>query len=391
MVLCIALLSGSIPILLAVGSLPQETFYGENIYAISQVTNDKPLTYDLVEDLKNESYVEAISPETYAFCVVKGEPIVVRGIEGEGFLAIDGGSVVSGSIEDEFLLAGAHAASRLDLKIGDRVILTGSTSPVIEEVQVTGTYESSGPPNDEILISLNRSWSITPIGKGGVLAIRVRTGDYNALKTFLNDTGIPLVLGDGTTSVVLNSEQEFDARLATLLFQHPELGGQRGVAHTSLFVQQAGNSVQIVIWGFLILNSSLITLGLIAVLSKAVVEKRGDIGILSAIGATRAQVARILTLELVLLSIPAVILGVLLGFVLATALGASDVVLIFGYSILPPFNLILLIELAVVGFILSVVLGIIIYHMLSRERPIEMIRGIPAKETEKTLEEVLSE
>lgn len=355
------------------------------------MTNDKPLTYDLVEDLKNESYVEAISPETYAFCVVKGEPIVVRGIESDGFLDIDGGSVVSGSIDGTFLLAGAHAASRLDLRIGDRIILTGSTSPVIEEVEVTGTYESSGPPNDEVLIPLNRSWSITPIGRGGVLAIRVRTGDYNALKTFLNETGIPLVLGDGTTSVVLNSEQEFDARLATLLFQHPELGGQRGVAHTSLFVQQAGNSVQIVIWGFLILNSSLITLGLIAVLSKAVVEKRGDIGILSAIGATRVQVARILVLELVLLSIPAVIVGVLLGYVLATVLGASDVVLIFGYSILPPFNVILLIELATVGFILAVVLGIIIYHMLSRERPVEMIRGIPAKEAEKTLEEVLSE
>lgn len=355
------------------------------------MTNDRALPYDLVVELKNQTWIHAVSPEAYAFCVVKNEPVVVRGVEFEGFLAVDRGEVVSGSAEGDFLLVGANLASRIDLDLSDKVILTGSTSPSITEAVVTGEYESSGPPRDEIIVPLNLSWDISPIGRGNVLAIRVRTMEYETLRTFLNGTGVPLVLGDGVNSVVLNSEQEFDARLATLLFQHPELGGQRGVAHTSVFVQQAGNSVQIVIWGFLILNSSLITLGLIAVLAKAIVEKRGDVGILSALGATRTQVARMLVSELVLLSIPAAIIGVFLGYVLATILGLSDAVLLFGYSIMPQYEPILLVGLAVTGLVLAVVLGTIIYHLLSRERPVEMIRGTVSREKMKTLEEVLSE
>ena len=322
---------------------------------------------------------------------MKGEPVVVRGIESDGFLAIDQGTVISGSVGDEFLLAGARLSSRIDLNIGDRVLLTGSTQPTLEEMEVTATYESSGPSNDEILIPLNRSWGITPVGRGHVIAMRVRADSYDTLKTFLNDTEIPLVLGDGTTSVVLNSEERFDARLATLLFQHPELGGERGVAHTSLFVQQAGNSVQVVIWGFLVLNSSLIVLGIVAVLAKAVVEKRSDLGILSAIGATRLQIARMLVIDLLLLAIPAVLAGILLGYVLASLLGAGDVIVLFGYAILPPFNLLLLLELAIVGLLLTVVLGTVIYHLMSREKPLEMISGTVTEEARETLEEVLSD
>ncbi|MFQ6106777.1 MAG: ABC transporter permease [Thermoplasmata archaeon] len=389
--LCIALLSGSIPLLLAIGSLPQQTFFGEDIYLISQVTNDKAIPYELSLKLRNKTWIEAVSPEVYAFCVVKSEPVIVRGIESEAFMALDRGTVVSGSAGEDFLLAGTNLASRLDLSIGDKVILTGSTQPTIEEMEVTGKYESNGPPRDEILIPLRRSWGISPIGQGYVLAIRVRTEEYDALRTFLNETDIPLVLGDGTTSVVLNSEERFDARLATLLFQNPELGGQRGVAHTSVFVQQAGTSVQIVIWGFLVLNSSLVTLGLIAVLSKAIVEKRADVGILSAIGASRVQVARMLILELVLISIPAAIIGVLLGYVIATLLGLSDAVLLFGYTILPLYDPVLLLELALVTIVLEVVLGAIIYHLLSREKPVELIRGVPSRERKRTLEEVLSD
>lgn len=389
--LCIALLSGSIPLLLAIGSLPQEQFYGENVYVVSQITNDEPLPPELLEDLRNQTWIDAISPETYAFCVVKGEPVVVRGIDSEGFIAIDRGEVTSGSADGVFLLAGERLSSRLDIDLGDRIILTGSTHPYLEEMEVTGIYESSGPPNDEILIPLNRSWGISPVGKDGLLAIRVRTDEYDTLKDHLNGTGVPLVLGDGTKSVVLNSDERFDARLATLLFQHPELGGERGVAHTSVFVQQAGSSVQIVVWGFLVLNSALITFGIVAVLAKAVVEKRRDFGVLSAIGANRAQMARMLLRDLVILSVPAVLAGILLGYLLATALGAGDVIILFGHSIQPSYDLVLLVQLAVAGLVLSIVLGMVIYHLISGERPVEMMRGVAAREEKKTLEEVLSD
>ncbi|MFQ6128624.1 MAG: ABC transporter permease [Thermoplasmata archaeon] len=389
--LCVSLLSGSVPLLLAISSLPQETFYGEDVYVISQITNDEPLPPNLLEDLKNQTWIDAISPETYAFCVVKGEPVVVRGIESEGFLALDKGGVVSGTLEDDFLLAGERLSSRLHLRIGDRILLTGSTHPFLEEMEVTGIYESGGPPNDEILIPLNRSWGISPVGKGGVLAIRVRTEEYDTLVDHLNETGIPLVLGDGTTSKVLNSEERFDARLASLLFQHPELGGQRGVAHTSVFVQQAGNSVTIVVWGFLILNSTLIAFGIVAVLAKAMVEKRRDMGILSAIGANRSQIAGMMLRDLILLSVPAVLVGILLGYLLASLLGAGSVIILFGHSILPSFDAILLVQLSITGLLLSIVLGTIIYHLTSREKPVEMIRGIEAREAKKTLEEVLSD
>ncbi|MCK5290584.1 MAG: FtsX-like permease family protein [Thermoplasmata archaeon] len=377
---------------MGISNFPQETFYGESVYVISQVTNDKPIEIELAERLKNESWVDVVSPEVYAFCIVKDNPVVVRGVEASSFLEIEGARLVEGEITEEFVLVGEALSNRLGLRNGDQLVITGSVGPKITERQLTGIYRSDSPSNDELLVPLTHGWMISPLGKGHVVSIRVRTDDYDRLRTYLNATGYPMVLGDGKRSVVLNSNVIFDARVATLIFQNPELGGQRGIAHTSAFVQQAGNSVSLVVMAFIVLNSSLILLGIIAVLSKALIEKKKDIGILSAIGATRGQVSTMLFKDLAKISLVSVLVGLGVGFLVAGLVGSTGILLLFGHAVQPASGVEIVLGMFILGLSLTIILGLLIHELVSREKPITLIRRIESSTIkEKRLEEVLSE
>ncbi|MCK4444911.1 MAG: FtsX-like permease family protein [Thermoplasmata archaeon] len=362
------------------------------MYVISQVTNDKPIEIELAEQLKNESWIDVVSPEVYAFCVIKDSPVVVRGVEASSFLEIEDAKLVKGEIPEEFVLSGEALRNRLDMNIGDHITITGSVGPKITERQLTGVYRSNNPSNDELLVPLSHGWMISPLGKGYVVSIRVRTDDYDALRNYLNATGYPMVLGDGKNSVVLNSEVIFDARVATLIFQNPELGGQRGIAHTSAFVQQAGNSVSLVVIVFIVLNSSLIFLGIVAVLSKAIIEKKKDIGILSAIGATKGQVSVMLFRDLAKISIISVLVGLGVGFLVASLVGSTGLLLLFGHAVQPVSGLDIILGMLLLGLGLIVILGLVIHEFVSREKPIALIGRIETREVgEMELQEVLAE
>ncbi len=387
-----ALLSASIPLLLGISNFTQDTFYGEDVYVISQVTNDKPIKMDLAERLRNESWIDGVSPEVYAFCIVKGNPVVVRGVEPDSFLEIEGAEVVQGIVGEDFLLVGEALGNRLDFVIGEKVVLTGSTNPKVSELEVTGVFRSGGPSNDELLVPLEQGWIISPVGRDHVLSIRVKTHEYGRLRSYLNETGIPLVLGDGVNSEVLNSEEKFDARLVTLLFQHPELGGERGIAHTSVFVQQAGNSIRIVVVAFIVLNSSLILLGMLAILSKALIEKKRDMGILSAIGATKGRMRAFILSDLLKISLLSAFIGVVVGFLVAYLVGSTGVLLLFGHGVQPAFGVEVVLGMFLLGLLLPLVLGLVIYEFVHRKRPMTLIRRIETDIVkERSLEEVLSE
>jgi ABC-type lipoprotein release transport system permease subunit len=362
------------------------------VYVISQVTNDKPIRLELAEQLKEESWIKVVSPEIYAFCVVKDSPVVVRGVEASSFLEIENAEAVAGLITTDFMLAGEALSKRLQLKVWDSVVLTGSTTPKITERRLTGIYRTDGPSNDELLVPLTHGWMISPMVENQVLSIRVRTNDYDRLQVYLNATGEPLVLGDGKNSVVLNSNIVFDARVATLIFRNPELGGQRGIAHTSAFVQQAGNSVSLVVVAFIVLNSSLILLGIIAVLSKALIEKKKDIGILSAIGATKGQVSMMLFKDLAKISIISVLIGLGVGFLVASLVGSTGILLLFGHAVQPASGTGIVLGMFFLGLGLIIILGLLIHEFVSREKPIALIRRIETgKAEEVSLEEVLFE
>lgn len=386
------MLSASIPLLLSISNFPEETFYGENVYTISQVTNNKPLDISLADQLRSEDWVDVVSPEVYAFCMVKGEPVVVRGVDPDSFLEMEDASLVQGSADGDFLIVGEALNDRLGLSIGENMVLTGSTRPKISELQLTGIFESDGPSNDELLVSLNQGWIISPAPKNTAVSIRVKTDDYDMLLSYLNQTGFPLVLGDGKDSVVLNSNERFDAWVATLIFLNPELGGQRGIAHTSAFVQQAGNSVSIVVLAFIVLNSSLILLGIIAVLAKAIIEKKKDIGILSAIGATKGRIRAILLADLAKISLISVLIGLGAGILVANLIGSTGVFLLFGHGIIPTSGLDVIVGMFILGMALTIILGLIIHELVSRERPMVLIRRLEATRIkERRLEEVLAE
>lgn len=390
LILCIALLAASIPLLMSIGSFTQESFFGENVYSITPVSNSDPIKLDLAELLENESWIENVSPEVYAFCIVKDQAVVVRGVEPYSFLRIEKATLMEGEIPENFLLAGEGISNRLPLERGQPLVLTGSTSPRIIQLSLSGIFKSSSPSNDELLVSLEDGWRISPVGKGSVLSIRVQTDDYDRLVSFLNGTKIPMVVGDGSTTKVLNTNKTFDSRLATLLFQHPGLGGRKGVAHTSVFIQQAGNSVRAVVLAFIILNSLLIVFGMVAVLARGLIEKRGDMGILSAIGATKGKIRSILLFDLLKISLLASSVGLVFGILLAYLIGSHNLILLFGHGIEPLFSLEMIAMLFLLGMVLSFAICVVIYELLHRKRPLSLILSAEEMEKRRGLEEVLS-
>src|SRR5207244_2149508 len=106
---------------------------------------------------------------------------------------------------------------------------------------------------------------------------------------------------------------DIQARLPSgLTVQTPATRGD--LAHDSLFATELSLSslsvVSLVAGAFVILNSFLMNLG----------ERRQQLAILRAIGATRAQVTRLLLREAALLGVTGTLLGIVLGIGLAMGL-----------------------------------------------------------------------
>ncbi|MFH0816500.1 MAG: FtsX-like permease family protein [Methanobacteriota archaeon] len=336
--ICSLLFSLSIPMLLGIGNLPEEAF-GQKVMTLSQASSADPIKEDVAAGLWGIPGVTACSPEVYSFCVIGNEPVFVRGVVLEEFLKLEGASLNLGAVNDtwRFAVLGEGLAGRLDARVGDRLVLTGSIWPSVTELNVTGIYSSANGTND-MLVPLWVARSLCGLADGDVHAMRLRVSNITAVTEHLEETGNPIIVteGGGSVSTPINTNVTItpEQQLALRYLDSPSFKASNG-SYVSMFVQEGTENVQVVIVGFIILECALTFIGTTAVMARGFSNRRRDIGVLGAIGASRLRIMLMALGEVAPVAVAACALGVAGGMGAAMLAQDAGAVVMFGRAVEP--------------------------------------------------------
>ncbi len=373
--LCTLVFSSSIPMLLGIQSTPNDVFGGD-IMTISQVNSTTSLTSDLALELNMGENIIA-SPEIYAFCMIMDNPVITRGVIIDRYLELEGGEIIEGTVpSNEFVVLGDALAQRTGLKVGDKFIFTGSARPAIYQLQVDAIYTSSNSA-DDMLISLEEARYLAGLGVDSVSAIRVKTTNQTALIEELEEKDDQIIISDGAggnTAINANITDEEMAELTLAFKYEPEQFKSEGGSYVSVFIQEGGDSIKIVIITFIILDGALTFIGATAILARAIIERRPDIGTLSAIGANKNHLRKLIAKDIILISIPSSIAGVLMGTLVVRAIETYSLMQMFGQTIHPMINSNIIWGIFLTTSLIFIISGILVNETLMGTSPQNMMR-----------------
>ncbi|UCE73898.1 MAG: ABC transporter permease [Methanomassiliicoccales archaeon] len=400
MILCIMLFSASVPILMGVKSSPDSMFQGEDILTLTQANTNTPISASLAQKLNEQDFVVVASPEIHAFSYTINrrnkdyEPVIVRGVEPAIFLQIESARLLKGGYDGNFMLVGEGLSRRLGVQVGHNVTITGSTVPAILESTTTGIFSSSTSANDHILIPLDSARKFMGLSKDDVISIRVKTDNEQMLIDFLTDqeysvvvstkSGIPISVNENKTY-----EEKLAEELAIKWTDTAEFSASNQ-SFISTFIQRGAGTIGVVVLGFITLNALLTFIGITAILARAVIERRKDIGILAAIGADKKAIYLLLLKDLLIISIIASGIGVLLGFISAVIIQDLGIIVAFGIIIQPAIDLTLLIITFLVAILIGCTSGLMVSSIILATRPSKLMQDV--EDVEEAFEtETLSE
>ena len=386
LILCTLVLTASVPMLLGIEATPRAVFGGDMV-ALSQVNSTESLNADLVDDLKGMPNVEAASAEITCFTVIHDEPVIVRGVDLENFLEIENSTLIRGNIRDldRFAVIGRKLARRTGLEVGDRILITGSSSPALFQIEIDAIYKGKYS-EDEILVPLNYARKMAGLSQDSVLFIRVRTTNQSALFEELETREEKLVVTDSSgtakpVNVNISEEEKLMRQLAIKYLDTSRFKASNG-SYVSMFVQEGTNSIRVVVTTFIVLDCALAFIGSAAIISRAIIERRRDIGVLSAIGANRWQIRYILLRDVLIISLIASAIGALLGYALAYWVEGSGLLLMFGETIHAVIDPLLLLYLFIASVVIHTCSGLLVGTLLTKTSPRSLMQEVETQERE---------
>lgn len=382
LILCTLILSASLPMLLGIEATPRAVFGGDMV-ALSQVNSTQSLDGALVDELKQQPNVEAASAEISCFSVVKNYPVIVRGVNLDDFLEIENSTIIRGEVKNQahFAVIGKKLAENIGMDIGERFLLTGSSSSAMFQMEIDAVYEGRYS-EDELLVPLDYARKMAGLGGDSVLFIRVRTTNQTALVDELESSNAPVVVTDSAGGVTpvnteISEEDRVNQQLAIRYLDTTQFRASNG-SYVSIFVQEGANSIKVVVGTFIVLDGALAFIGSAAIISRAIIERRNEIGIISAIGANRNQLRKMIVRDMVILSVLASLIGVVLGYLLVFIIEDQGWLLMFGETVHPVINPSILAGIFAVSVLIQVLSGLVMGNMMTRARPKSLMQ-----ETEK--------
>jgi len=362
--------------------------FGGDMVAVSQVNSSVSLNASMVVEIKAQPNVEAASAEITCFGVIADAPVLTRGVILEDFLEIENCHIASGEVVDRnrFAVMGDKLAESIGLEVGDRFLLVGSSNSAMFQLEVDAIYKGDAPC-DELLVPLPYARKMAGLGENSVLFIRVRTTNQTALVETLEQQESPVVVTtpDGAITPVnadLTEEERAQQQLAIKYLDTVQFRASNG-SFVSLFVREGGNSIKVVVGTFIILDGALAFIGSSAIVSRAIIERRREIGIISAIGADRGYLRKLIARDILIMSVLASSIGVAIGFLLATAIENYGMLQMFGETIHAVMDPQILLGIFGASVLIHLSSGMIIENMLSSGKPRELLQ-----ETEKVEHEV---
>ncbi len=370
------MLTASFPFYASLARTPEELFFGPGVYVLSQASSRQPLTEELAEELRGAPWSSAVSPEVYALLGFAGQAVVVRGIQFEPFLALEGLSF-GAPLGPEFLLLGERLAGRLGLEAGDPLLLPGSTSPILMEARVDGILRAQGAPADEVLVDLPRARLLAGLGSTSLTLVRVGTQDVESLLAYLATHEKEVLVAGGGETRLVQGGLVLDDRIGSLILTNPALGRELGRAYIGSFAQHSGNSLSILVIGMEALTVLLLVVMMASTLTRYWVERRREVGVLRALGGRGSGALRLFAMRLFVLGIPATVAGLLAGVGVGLLLDATGAYSFLGHALpytLDATELLLLGAVYLAAFAVVVLVGL---GFLLRQPPRDLLHEGP--------------
>lgn len=182
--------------------------------AVHPIASDVPEAY--ATGLRSRGI--AASPEILGFVATDGQPFVVRGVNATAFSKTTDARVTTGRYPEERTeaLIGSDLARTLDIAVGDRMLVGGSTTAAVTEVEVVGRVAAPGALNDQLLVSLPTARHLTRKGPGRVQFIRTSGVPDGASEGNKSGTGGSVGVVDiaAPNRVAANGSMEVRVRVA---------------------------------------------------------------------------------------------------------------------------------------------------------------------------------
>lgn len=392
--LCVLLFSTSVPILVGIGVRPAEGLGGEGVVVLTGTSREFNLNHTLYLNLTTQPFVADISPEVIGFTTLKGAPIIFRGVELAPFLRFDGGrldpdlpTADDGNIDfPDGVIVGTRLATELGLAIGDRILLTGSTTNHFREEWVIGLYTTDSIAGDELLLPMPLARKLADLAADSYLLLRVVPTDTTALFSFLAEQGQAITATTGAGNLIPTPDDGSDGdgstggagsegpgsteeQLIDLLpvRQVTKARGQTDRSYISLFIEKGAASISLVVIGFLILTGVLVFVGLQSLLSRSVLEKEHQFRLMHTIGAGPAALLRLVITEVAILAGSATVIGVAAGSGLALLIHKMGWFRVFGHTLAPVIDPVVIGLGIGLGLFGSILAGILVILRLQQE------------------------
>lgn len=155
---------------------------GEDIIVVYDRKSSTPFT-GLIPAYLSEKFVKldgvlAVSLETIAPCSLKGESIFLRGIVPREFTKLNQLTIIEGSMLEfddlNSVIVGKNVADRLNVRVGDRLLVLGTLTDHYIELHVKGIFVSSSAVMDEVLAPLYVGQWLRGTDYGHVTLIRLK-------------------------------------------------------------------------------------------------------------------------------------------------------------------------------------------------------------------------
>lgn len=251
----------------------------------------QPFSATVADQVAQVDGVREVSPVRFVSADVDGGQIYAVAIEPKSFAQVEPIETTQGSADltrETILLSTDHEGGR---SVGDTVTVKIGTQT--RELQVAGFYdEIPALQNPEVLLSTE-----TVEGMGS-------RGTDNSAFILLDEGADKMRVEEAINGVI--AEQP----LVTLKDQEGYADEQRGLINQLLFLIYALLGLAIVI----------AVLGIVNTLGLSVMERTREIGLLRAVGLSRAQLRRMIRLESVTIALLGALLGIGLGVVSGVAI-----------------------------------------------------------------------
>lgn len=197
-----------------IGESSQTYLGGESVFVLTETGSstfrDTMLSLQLAESLKNLEGINVVSPESFYYETLQGEPVIVRAVTPTFFrleqLSVNGRILTDSDLNTAVI--GSEIAHKFHLNIGDTFLIPDPVHTSYIQFTVVGTFSGEGFIDSEIIIPLESGWLLArypQVGKVSLIRMVVDPvvwphyqGLYTTLKEPPRISGLHTYYADNT-------------------------------------------------------------------------------------------------------------------------------------------------------------------------------------------------